>query len=276
MEQYTNDQAFLEKYGPWALIVGASHGTGAACAHQLAARGLNCVLVARNATALGTLAEELSTQHGVSSKVIAADLSLDNSVASICSELDGIDIGLMVYNAGAPAYASTFLKAPLKTWQDLLALGASSLMEISHYVGQKLLARGRGGILLMGSHAALGGNKKYAMYTASKGFMLNFGESLWMELRDKNIDVLNFLIMVVDTPTLRKQMAESKIDGWDQDTIPGVYKPEDVVTVALRELPNGPTFIHPADEEDKAGLGAARRTDLIERWAHTAPYVGED
>jgi short-subunit dehydrogenase len=71
----------------------------------------------------------------------------------------------MVYNAGAPAYASTFLNAPLKAWQDLLALGANSLMEISHHIGQKLLARDRGGILLMGSHAALGGNKKYAMYT---------------------------------------------------------------------------------------------------------------
>lgn len=270
------DQQFKEKYGPWALIVGASHGTGAACAHQLAAKGLNCVLVARNAKAMDELAAQLADSYGVESKVIAIDLSKAESPAQLCQQLDSLDIGLMVYNAGAPAYASTFLNAPLQNSQDLLALGASSLMEISHHVGQKLVERGRGGILLMGSHAALGGNKKYAMYTATKGFMLNFGESLWMELKDKNVDVLNFLIMVVDTPTLRKQMEISQIEGWDQDSIPGVYPPETVVSLALRELPNGPTFVHPADEEENAGLGATRRDELLERWAHTAPYVGED
>ncbi len=270
------DQQFKDKYGPWALIVGASHGTGAACAHQLAAKGLNCVLIARNASAMTELAAQLASQYGVESKIIATDLSSPGGPAEVCQQLDGLDIGLLVYNAGAPAYASTFLNAPLQDWQNLLALGASSLMEISHHVGQKLVERGRGGILLMGSHAALGGNKKYAMYTATKGFMLNFGESLWMELQDKNVDVLNFLIMVVDTPTLRKQMQTSNIDGWDQPTIPGVYPAETVVSIALRELPNGPTFVHPADEEEQAGLGARRREELVERWAHTAPYVGED
>jgi hypothetical protein len=68
-------------------------------------------------------------------------------------------------------------------------------------------------------------------------------------------------------------MAASKIEGWDQDTIPGVYKHDDVVAVALRELPNGPTFIHPADEEEEAGLGAARRVDLIERCGPFSTWI---
>ncbi|MGB1908061.1 MAG: SDR family NAD(P)-dependent oxidoreductase, partial [Spongiibacter sp.] len=111
------DQQFKDKYGPWALIVGASHGTGAACAHQLAAKGLNCVLIARNASAMAELAEQLAGQYGVESKVIATDLSSPDGPAGVCQQLDGLDIGLLVYNAGAPAYASTFLNAPLQDWQ---------------------------------------------------------------------------------------------------------------------------------------------------------------
>jgi short-subunit dehydrogenase len=267
---------FTAKYGPWALIVGASHGTGAESARQLAARGLNCVLVARNAAALQTLRDELQQDYGIQVQVVAADLSTDAGIGQVIDAAAALDLGLMVYNAGAPAYPSTFLQAPLQVWEDLLNLGARALMRITHAVGQKLRQRGRGGIVLMGSHAALGGNKKFAMYTATKGFMLNFGESLWMELKDQGVDVLNFLIMVVDTPTLRKEMRHAGIEGCDAEVIPGVYPAATIVALALRELPHGPTFIHPQDEEEQAGAGRARGDALRERWAHTAPFVGED
>lgn len=267
---------FLEKYGPWAVVIGASHGTGAESARQLAALGLNCALVARSEPSLLALKDELETHYKVEARVITADLSTEAGVSHVEESLQDLDLGLMVYNAGAPAYPSTFLNAPLATWKDLLNLGANALMSLTHSIGQKLRARGKGGILLMGSHAGLGGNKKFAMYTATKGFMLNFGESLWMELKDQGVDVLNFLIMVVDTPTLRKEMQRAGIEGCDGETIPGVYPAETIVRLALRELPNGPTFIHPEDEEQQAGTGKARGAAVVERWAHTAPFVGED
>ncbi|NHO66697.1 SDR family NAD(P)-dependent oxidoreductase [Aestuariicella hydrocarbonica] len=267
---------FQDKYGPWAVIIGASHGTGAESARQLAAQGLNCALVARSAPALLALKKELKTRYRVEARVITADLSTEAGVHHVQDSLVDLDLGLMVFNAGAPAYPSKFLNAPLQTWQDLLNLGANALMTLTYSIGQQLRERGKGGILLMGSHAGLGGNKKFAMYTATKGFMLNFGESLWMELKDQGIDVLNFLIQVVDTPTLRKEMQRAGIEGCDSDTIPGVYPAEAIVKLALRELPNGPTFIHPEDEEQGAGTGKARGSAVKERWEHTAPFVGED
>ncbi|NIB44102.1 SDR family NAD(P)-dependent oxidoreductase [Pseudomaricurvus alkylphenolicus] len=266
----------LERYGPWALIIGASHGTGSAAAHQLAAEGINCVLLARNESALDELSQELQQRYGIDTRCIVADLSQPDSTNEALTRVEDLDIGLLIYNAGAPAYASDFIKAPLETWQNLIALGATSLTTICYHIAQKMVERGRGGILLMGSHAALGGNKKYALYTASKGFMLNFGESLWMELKDMGVDVLNFLILVVDTPTLRKQMRKSNVDGWDNDRIPGVYSPHDVMQKALQELPNGPTFLHPDDDEHESDFGSERRAALIERWSHTEPYVGDD
>lgn len=265
----------LEKYGPWALIVGASHGTGAQAARQLAAAGIHCVLLARNATALDELSQELQRDYRIDTRCIAIDLSEAGACDKALTQIEGLDIGLLVYNAGAPAYASDFIKAPLEAWQNMIALGATSLINICYQVAQQLVSRGRGGILLVGSHAALGGNKKYALYTASKGFMLNFGESLWMELKDHGIDVLNFLILVVDTPTLRQQMQKSNIPQWDAQDIPGVYKPEDIIALALRELPNGPTFLHPNDTID-ASFGTERRAALIEHWSQTEPYVGDN
>ena len=270
--------ALKEKYGPWALIVGASHGVGAEFARQVAAQGINCVLLARRESALQTLQAELEREYSVETRIITVDLSKDTAVATINKGVNDLDIGLLIYNAGSPPYASEFLKAPVSDWQGLVRLNVSTVMELCHQFGQQFVQRGKGGLLLVGSQAGLGGNKKYSMYTGTKGFMLNFGESLWIEWKDKGVDVLNFLISVVDSPTLRTQMKASNIPGWDQDDI-GVPKPEDVARIGLRELANGPTFFHPQDENAVAGEqseGGQRREAMVERWAQTAPYVGED
>ena len=108
--------------------------------------------------------------------------------------------------------------------------------------------------------------------------MLNFGESLWIEWKDKGIDVLNLLISVVDSPTLRKQMKDANVPGWDAEDI-GVPKPIDLARIGLRELSNGPTFFHPQDEEsndNEQSEGNKRKEAMLERWEITAPFVGED
>lgn len=268
----------LEKYGPWALIAGASHGVGTEFARQAAAQGINCVLLSRRESALKELQTELEKDHGIQTRVIAVDLSREGAVGIIEEGVKDLDLGLVIYNAGAPPYASEFLKAPLDAWQDLIRLNVTTVTELCYKLGQKLVDRGRGGLLLVGSQAGLGGNKKYSMYTGTKGFMVNFGESLWIEWKDKGVDVLNLLISVVDSPTLRAQMKKSNIPGWDAPDI-GVPKPVDIAHIGLRELAHGPTFIHPEDEVTPAGEttpGVVRRESMLERWAITAPFVGED
>lgn len=267
-----------QKYGPWAIIVGASHGVGAEFARQVAAQGLNCVLLARRESALQELQSELEQQFAIETRIMTVDLTTDTAVATITDGVKDLEIGLVIYNAGAPPYASEFLKAPLDAWQGQVRLNVSTLMELCYSLGQPMLDRGRGGFLLVGSQAGLGGNKKYSMYTGTKGFMLNFGESLWIEWKDKGVDVLNLLISVVDSPTLRAQMKKSNIAGWDQEDI-GVPKPEELARIGLRELSNGPTFIHPDDENVAPGEqtpGEKRKALMEERWAITAPFVGDD
>lgn len=274
----TSGDDFLHRYGPWAMIAGASHGVGAEFARQVAAQGLNCILLARREQPLKELQQELTSSFGVKTLVIAQDLSEADAVERIVAAVGDRDVGLHIYNAGAPAYAANFLDAPMDVWRQLLQLNCATLMEYCYTFGPKLLDRGRGGLLLVGSQAALGGNRKYAMYTGTKGFMANFGETLWTEWSSHGVDVLNLLIQVVDSPTLRKQMKESNIEGWDAEDI-GVPRPVDVARTGLDQLSHGPTFVHPQDENPAPGetpLGIRRKQDLEERVRITAPFIGDD
>jgi short-subunit dehydrogenase len=272
------DEEFREKYGPWALIAGASHGVGTEFARQVAARGVNCILLARRESALKEVQAELESAYGVQTHIIIQDLSVPDAAAGIAGQVGGRDIGLYIYNAGAPSAAKPYLRGSLDEWTGLLRQNCQTVMEFCYLFGPKLIERGRGGMLLVGSQAALGGNKQYAMYTATKGFMANFGESLWAEWSAAGVDVLNLLIQVVDSPTLRKQMKASGIANWDAEDI-GVPKPADVAAIGLRELPHGPTFVHPQDEQAAPGetpLGQRRREELEERVRITAPFIGDD
>src|ERR1700739_2525300 len=91
-------EAMRAKYGPWALIAGASEGTGAEFARQLAAAGLNCVLVARRLEPLQRLSEELHSQHKVQTRVLTLDLSADDAAERMRAACADLEIGLYVSN----------------------------------------------------------------------------------------------------------------------------------------------------------------------------------
>ena len=94
-----NKSAFCAGYGEWAIVAGASEGLGAEYAKQLASRGLNLILIARRAELLQTLATKLSDQYHVEIRTIALDLSLPDTAGQIFETADGLEIGLLVYNA---------------------------------------------------------------------------------------------------------------------------------------------------------------------------------
>src|SRR5690606_9722664 len=100
------------------------------------------------------------------------DLSEPNAGLTIADAVGDREVGLVIYNAGAPSNtASEFLDAPLDYWLAHIHQNNNSLVEICYRLGRPMVERGRGGLLLVGSQAALGGNKKYALYTGTKGFM---------------------------------------------------------------------------------------------------------
>jgi len=272
-----NKQAdFLGRYGPWALVAGASHGIGSEFTRQVAAQGLNCILVARNEDTLQSLKSSLEGEYGVKVLIVTQDLSAPDAAARLLRATGERQIGLLIYNAGGDPFISQFLNTDAESWMSLLRLNTQTVLETSHTYGKRMVERGQGGVILVGSHAALGGVRKLGMYSATKAFSLNLGESLWAEWKDRGVDVLNLLISTVDTPMMRETMQRLNIPDAATMNLP---QADDIVRLALAALPNGPTLVHPQDLESPDGelsLGDRRREHVINKSAEAAMFIGRD
>jgi hypothetical protein len=115
----TNSTAFAHRYGPYALVTGASEGIGQAIAEELAQAGINVLLVARREDVLNKLAQRLESQYGVLCPVIAADLSKSEDIEKMFFITDQLDIGLVVCNAGFGT-AGNFLDSDLAIEMNML------------------------------------------------------------------------------------------------------------------------------------------------------------
>ena len=93
-------ETLRERYGPWAVVAGASEGLGEEFATQLAAQGLNLILIARRERALALVSEEIVREFGIKVRQVVLDLSSEDVVASLKEHSDDIDVGVLVYNAG--------------------------------------------------------------------------------------------------------------------------------------------------------------------------------
>jgi len=230
------DGEFGRKYGPWALITGASEGTGAAFAHKLADQGINCMLIARRDGPLQSLAEEIRAK-GVDCVAASVDLSAADAADRVIAAAGNREIGLLITNAGADTNGSSFLKGDIASWDQLVTMNVLTTMRLAHHFGQAMASRGRGGILLVGSGACYGGLGGISVYAGAKAFVMCFGEGLWAELRHRGVDVLNLILGRTDTPAHRK-LLESKGAFISDD----MAKPADVAEIGLAQLPHGPIY----------------------------------
>ncbi|MBW1762955.1 MAG: SDR family NAD(P)-dependent oxidoreductase, partial [Deltaproteobacteria bacterium] len=139
---------FVERYGPWAVVAGASEGIGASFSQKLAGRGMNLVLVARRAAPLEELATQLRQKHGVEVKVQPLDVSSPDAVAAMSAATEGLDIGLMIYNA-AYSPIGAFLDIDVEEHLKAVDVNVYGPLRLSHYFGRRFVERGRGGIILM-------------------------------------------------------------------------------------------------------------------------------
>ena len=142
-----------ERYGPWAVIAGGSEGVGRAFATQLAEAGLNLVLIARKPVALEETAA-LCRAHGVEVRPLALDLTAPDSVARVIDEVEDVEVGLLVYNAGANTHSEEFLDGDLVEFQQVIDLNITTPWPWSTTSARAMRDRGRGGILLVGSKAS--------------------------------------------------------------------------------------------------------------------------
>ncbi len=181
--------AFATRYGPAALVAGASEGIGAAFARQLAAAGLHLVLVARRAHPLEQLADELRAAHGVEVRTLPCDLGEEAVADPIVDACRGLDVGLLVYNAAASS-VGRFLETPVAAHLRSVHVNARAPVLLAHALGGPMARRGRGGIVLMSSLTAFQGTPFVAAYGATKAFNLVLAEGLWTELKERGVDVL--------------------------------------------------------------------------------------
>jgi len=237
MTQLTDFAPKAAKYGPWAVITGASDGTGAAYCRRLAAAGLNLVMIARRLDPLNALADELRAAHGIETRTASVDLYASDAGDAVLGAAAGLEVGLFVSNAGADTNFSQFLDAPLDAWRNLIRRNVLAVTETVYGFAGPMRDRGRGGIILMSSGTALGGMPGEAVYSGTKAYDLNLGESLWAELKPLGIDVIAGVCPAMDTPSLQAGLAPHGL------TIPGLYDPDEVVRTLLGRIDDGPLHI---------------------------------
>ncbi len=171
-----------------ALVTGASSGMGVDFARELAQRGCNLILVARREEKLREVQEELSKQYGVEVAVIPIDLAETDAPQRLYDEIksQGKAVDVLVNNAGFGIFGE-FTEVPWTRQKQMLDIDIIALTHLTKLFIQDMLARDYGYILLVSSIGAYLPSPTYATYSASKRFVLDFGEALNFELRKTNV-----------------------------------------------------------------------------------------
>jgi short-subunit dehydrogenase len=229
-----NNDQFKDRYGPVALVTGASSGIGKAFAEALAARGLDLVLVARRRDRLEELAAKLGKAHGVTAHTCVLDLAQPVAPEQMLEATRDLDVGLVVSNAGFGLKGEHAGNAP-QAMADMLIVNCHAPMQLAHGLIPRLRRRGRGGIIFTSSIEALIGCPYSAAYSATKALVSALGEALWAELQPEGIDVLTLCPGATESEAAAKQ-------GIDLSTLQNVMTAEEVARLTLENIRNGPTY----------------------------------
>ncbi len=223
-----------ERYGPWAVVLGGSEGIGASFARQLAADGVDVVLVARNPEPLRATADE-ARALGVDVRTLAVDLTSGGAIDEIVSATEDLDVGLVVYNAGAVHSGASVLDNPVDFALNLVKLNCAGPVQVSHHFGTRMVERGRGGLLFVGSMSGVCGASGTVAYAASKAFVQVWAEGMWSELHDQGVDVVALIAGATLTPAM--QRSGCRVELFDP------MDPDDVAREGLEHLADGPVWV---------------------------------
>jgi uncharacterized protein len=207
-------KAALDKgqFGPWALVTGASSGIGKEFTRQIAASGINVVLVARRDALLAELGRAIAQEFDVQYRALAMDLSQEGFIVRLADATKDLDIGLVVSNAGTPN-PGEFLKLNRELLEATLRLNTMAHLEIAHHFGRKLAERQRGGLILVGSMGAENGVPFLANDGGAKAYIHSLGEALHYEFKPRGVYV------TVVPPPLTNTAVLAKL-GFDPRTMP--------------------------------------------------------
>lgn len=249
------DALDLRRYGPWALVTGASSGIGEQVARHLARAGLNVVLVARRAGRLAALKDELVAAHDIAVEFIVEDLGEPQAVDRVLAAVGQRDIGLLVSNAGF-GLKGPFSSHAREQVEAMFNVNARAPLLLLHGLMPRFSRRRAAGIILTGSQEGETPFPWSSAYAATKAFVHSLGQGLYGECRGTGIDVLVLAPGATDTEALRLQ-------GFDPQALSGLMRPADVAWQALGRLGRGP--LHVPGRMNRVFVTLLRR--LPRRWA---------
>jgi short-subunit dehydrogenase len=192
-----------KRFGPWALVTGASSGIGKEFARQIAASGIHVALVGRREPLLRTVGAECTQASGVQHRIIPLDLSEPDFLPALADATRDLDIGLVVSNAGT-GNPGEFLKHDRKLLHATLRLNTMSHLDIAHYFGGKLGERRRGGIIFVGALGAENGIPCMANDGGAKAYVHSLGEALHYEFKPLGVYVTVLAAGVTNTAVIDK------------------------------------------------------------------------
>ena len=211
------------------LVTGASAGIGEAMARRLAPMGARLVLVARSADTLDQLAGELRAAGGDATP-LPHDLGTADAAETLATRLDemGIAIDVLINNAGY-GIQGPFLDHSAADAEGMVMLNALALTGLTSRLLPGMVERGRGGVLNVASLAAFVPAPRFAVYAATKAYVLRLSEALHAEMDGTGVHV-----SCLCPGPVRTSFAERA--GMDEDFFKGAVDIDKVVTMALEGL----------------------------------------
>ncbi len=177
------------KYGPWAVVSGASSGIGKELTTRLAEAGLNLVIAARRRNLLESLGEDLHHRYGVDIRVVEADLTTDEGIEDVFYASQDVEVGMFIPAAGFGT-SGRFIDGSVEAEKKMLLVNCSALMIMTRHYADRMAKQGKGGIILLSSMVAFQGVPYAANYAATKAYVQTFAEGLRHEMKAYGVDVL--------------------------------------------------------------------------------------
>ena len=241
----------LKSYKGYALITGASAGIGREFARLIAKEGVDCAIVARRAERLEELKAELTTKHGVEVLCIAEDLTAEGGVDRVVEQCAGIDVGILVNNAGF-GDGGLFHTRESARMEEMIRLNCTVPAVLTRAIIPQMLERKAGAIIMVSSGLGIVPCPYEAVYGATKAFDLSFGGALWAEYKDDGIDVTT----ICPALTATEFMA---VEGFTEEQAAAAYKnadsAEEIAQMTLEGLGQKPVVL----AKDSSKIWTARR-----------------